>query len=225
MTRIIPGILSEDPRFVQSEIAELAQLDPQPNLLQIDILDGEFAPELTIEPNRLKEFDLHGAQVDIHLMTVEPIDYVSEVRGMSEVRAVIAQIERLHSQAEFIEEVQECHFMPGFSLDLYTPFESLDMDLLTQVGVIQIMGGQAGSQGQTFHDSVLDKIREAAEYRQGLGLEYEILVDIGMNPDTIPAVLQAGADGVVVGSYLQQADRENAWEELLQAAKINEEEA
>ena len=216
MASVIPGILSDDPKFVQREIEALADLDPVPERIQIDILDGEFAPELTIEPNLLHNLTLYDFEVDMHLMTVEPIDFVSEVKDLDRVRTVIAQIERLHSQAEFIEEVHQCHFEPGLSLDLYTPFESIDHTILHQLAVVQIMGGKAGAQGQSFREIVLDKIREAAQTKQELGLEYEIIVDIGMNPRTIPLVLDAGADSVVVGSYLQKPDRQTAWEDLLE---------
>jgi pentose-5-phosphate-3-epimerase len=49
-----------------------------------------------------------------------------------------------------------------------------------------------------------------------LGLKYEIYVDIGMNPETILMAKEAGADGFVIGSYLQQEDPQAAWEELTQ---------
>lgn len=217
MTHIIPGILNDDVNFVQAELDSLAELDPQPERIQIDILDGEFAPELTIEPNTLLNMNLHDLSLDLHLMTNEPIDFVSEVFGLGNVKIIIAQVERLHSQSEFIDEVLASHFSPGFSLDLFTPFEELRPELLNQLKVVQIMGGLAGAQGQAFNPLVLVKIQQAVEARQKMDLDYEILVDIGMNPQTIPLVLKAGADKVVVGSYLQNPDRQQVWEELLEA--------
>lgn len=217
MQNIIPGILSDNYDFVQAEIAALAKLEPQPQRIQIDILDGEFMSELTIEPNFLMSMSLFDLEIDLHLMTNEPIDFVSEVVGLSNIKNIIAQVERLHSQSEFIDEVVASHFQPGFSLDLYTPFEEIRPEILDQLKVVQIMGGKAGSQGQEFSHQVLEKVQQVAETKELLGLDFEIMVDIGMNPQTIPLVLSAGADKVVVGSYLQKPDRQQAWEELLEA--------
>lgn len=218
MIRVVPAILRTELSQVETDLQALSQLEPRPELVQIDILDGEYAPELSIEPNVLQNTMLPDFQLDLHFMTLEPIDYVSELLGLEQVRTIIGQVERMSSQSEFIEEVQQSHFFPGFSLNLFTPFEAIDPGLLNLTQVVQVMGGQAGTQGQTFHESALAVIREAVEYKRELGLEYEIVVDIGMNPQTIPAVLEAGADRVVVGSYLQQPDRQKAWEELLEVS-------
>jgi len=225
--KLMPSILTDDSRLCLAQIELFSQLEPQPALIQLDIIDGQFAPELTVEPNILNQDRvvdaLQGTKIDIHLMTQDPIDFVHEVYENQVVRAVIGQVERMYSLREFLEEVKANHFLAGFSLDLYTPFEEIDPDLLAELQVVQIMGGQAGRQGQPFQSIVLDKIKEAYQARQDLGLKYEIYVDIGMNPETLPLVKAAGADGFVIGSYLHQDDPQAAWEELTQIIENEQE--
>lgn len=211
---IIPGINTDQPKLVQQSLDTFAQLEPQPERIQLDILDGEFATELTVEPNLLHDLQLPDLTIDLHLMTLEPIDYVSEVRGIRQVQTIIAQIERMHSQAEFLDEVQANYFEAGLALELYTPFESIDQNLLPQLHVIQVLAGKTGFSGQSFNDIVLPKIREIRQAKEDLQLECQIYVDIGMNPATLPVVQQAGADGAVVVSYLQRPDCQQAWEDL-----------
>lgn len=227
-TEIIPGILTNSPKEVYRQVLNLLQLEPQPKTIQLDVIDGEFAPNLTVEPSLLHHSDLqdlfkkNGMQVDLHLMTIDPIDYAHEVYGLDNIRYIIGQIERMHNQEQFIDEVLANHFKPGFSLDLYTPFDSIDRQLLPQLNAIQIMGGKAGEQGQEFNQKVLAKIEEVTAYRDELNLEeLEIMVDIGMNPDTVALAMAAGADGLVVGSFLATAQdtdqQQERWEELLSA--------
>lgn len=219
--KIIPSILTDSQKTFFSDLSTFSELDPQPEIIQLDVIDGIFAPELTVEPSILNQdlvvSTLDAIQVDLHLMTVDPIDYVHEVYENQSVRAVIAQIEKIHSLTEFLEEVKANHLLAGFALDVYTPFESIDQAFLPELKVVQIMGGQAGSQGQTFAPQIIEKIKAAQEAREALALDYEIYVDIGMNPTTIPQAKQAGADGFVVGSYLQKENPQLAWEELNQA--------
>lgn len=217
---LMPSILTDDSRLFLSQLDLFTQLEPQPSIIQLDILDGQFAPELTVEPNILNQDQvvdlLQGTKIDLHLMTVDPIDYVHEVYENQSVRAIIGQVERMSSLREFLEEVKANHFAAGFALDLYTPFEEIEPELLAELQVVQIMGSHAGRQGQPFQPIVIDKIKEAYQVRQDLGLSYQILVDIGMNPTTLPSAKSAGADGFVIGSYLQSEDPQAAWEELSQ---------
>lgn len=226
---IIPGILTDDPKDVYRQVLNLLKLEPYPETIQLDIIDGEFAPDLTVEPSLLHHQDLqdlfkkHNVQVDLHLMTLEPIDYAHEVYGLENIRFIIGQIERMSDQEAFIDEVIANHFQPGFSIDLHTPFEAIDEQLLMRLNAIQIMGGKAGEQGQDFNQKVLAKIEEVAAYKEELKLEdLTILVDIGMNPETIPLVEQAGAEAAIVGSYLAdtttQDERQSNWENLLSAS-------
>lgn len=221
---IIPAIYAPTPEEAQQQWEHWQQLDPPPQTVQADIIDGEFAPELTVEPNFFNEdlfiqhsTDQGDTKIDLHLMTIEPIDYVHEVYNHHNIRYVIGQIERMYNLQEFVDEVVANHLQPGLALDLNTPFEEIDLAVLSQLQVVQVMGGQAGWQGQSFQAKIIDKIKQIKEVQQDLQYEFAIMVDIGMNPETISQAAQAGANKFVVGSYLQSTNsdqRQKNWEEL-----------
>jgi ribulose-phosphate 3-epimerase len=136
----------------------------------------------------------------------------------------------MSSQTEFVAEAEAGGVAAGLSLDIFTPFESLETSILSKLNVIQIMGGQLGEQGNQFNPLALEKIKLASGYRQSHNLSYKICVDVGMNPQTIPQVKLAGADAFVVGSYLfhqvegdnlsfQSTNYQIAWDQLLSAVK------
>ena len=101
---IFPGLLESSLESLNPKLTSLINLKPKPSVVQVDIIDGEYYPNLTIEPNAVRELDWQGIDVDLHLLVVEPIDYISEVADFKSLRTVIGQIERMSSQTEFVAE-------------------------------------------------------------------------------------------------------------------------
>lgn len=204
---IYPAILTESISTAREQIEQVTGLEDI-TTVQIDIIDGEFADNLTISAIDLIGTDLGDLQVDFHLMTIEPVNFVYECKQIENVRAVIGQIEKMGSQKEFVKECLEFNLKPGLSLDLYTPVESIEKDVWEDLRIIQVMGNLAGQQGQPFKGQmILNKIKEIVELKKKLDLrDLEITVDIGVNEDTIGQIAKAGADGVAVGSLLWKSD-------------------
>lgn len=216
--QLFPAILTESTFEIQDQLALLDPIGDKIATVQVDIVDGEFADNLTISPIDLIGTDFGSLQVDFHLMVNDPENFVYECRQVDNVRTVIAQVERMHSQASFIQEVKEYSMNPGLSLDLYTPVEAIDKSSWEEISVLQIMGIKAGFQGQDFKGKmVLDKIKEVAALKKKLDLPaLEIIVDGGVKPANVEAIEQAGATGVSVGSALWQSkDIEKTVAELI----------
>lgn len=204
---IYPAILTESVRTVEEQLSLLNDVADQLPAIQIDIIDGEFTDNLTVSPIDLIGIHFGQVPVDFHLMVNDPDNYVYECKQIDNVRSVIAQIERMHSQAEFITECKEFNIRPGFSLDLYTPVESIEKDSWYELAVIQLMGIEAGQQGREFRPEVMKKLKEIVEKKKELGLnQLEIIVDGGVNFETIEAISRAGAQSVAVGSVLWKSD-------------------
>jgi pentose-5-phosphate-3-epimerase len=222
---IIPSILSDQVETIQSQLDQLTELDPRPEVIQLDIVDGEFADNITIEPVTVRELSYADCQLDVHLITVEPTQYLEELVGAPAIRTVIAQVERLSRFSDFAQTALEQQWACGFALDIYTPVETITeiAQELTEEQravwtIVQIMGNRAGAQGEPLHQAVLDRIREAVDLRTQLGLSFRILVDIGVNDLTWPTLQAAGADDGVVGSYLWQGGSSGLaahWQKLL----------
>ncbi|MEP7166952.1 MAG: hypothetical protein ABI758_03175 [Candidatus Woesebacteria bacterium] len=202
---IVPSILSDSLGVVQEQLDKVA-LETKLRRVQVDIIDPEFADEITIHPIDLPTLDLKGLQIDIHLMTNDPINDVIECSQIPGITTIIAQIEHMASQVDFIEHVKSYSIAVGFSLDLHTDVEEIQENLFPQLDLIQVMGNKAGKQGESFlGEPILEKIRILMQIREKLSAHYLIAVDIGMSPDNAKLVEAAGADMVTPGSYLWSA--------------------
>lgn len=206
---IYPAILSDDPEVVKDQLASIANISAA-EVVQIDIIDGFFADNVTLTPADLGQFDFGDKQIDLHLMVSEPVDVAYEAidyRDELPIRAIIGQVEQMSSQAHFLEEVAKQHWIPGLCLNLFTPLSVIDKDSWDFFGVLQLMGiDQVGFQNQGFAFSVLEKIKEASEYIKSHDHLVELIVDGGVKLENIPAIKAAGADSISVGSGLWQAD-------------------
>lgn len=204
---IYPAILTESITTAQEQLSQVIAM-PEIEAVQVDIIDGEFADNLTISAIDLIGTDFGELKVDFHLMTIEPVNFIYECKQIENARSVIGQIERMSSQKEFIKEVLEFNLQPGLALDLYTPVESIERESWEELRIINILGNLAGFQGEPFKGQiVLDKIKEVAMLKKKFDLQrLEIAVDIGVNEDTIGQIAKAGAGGVAVGSLLWKSE-------------------
>lgn len=202
---IIPAILSDSKSEVQTQL-DILHTQTDFHRVQIDIVDPEFADNITLTPIDFLDLNLHNLEIEFHLMTNDPINDVVECSQIPGVKAIIAQIEHMPSQKDFYDHVNSYGLEAGVSLDLYTPVEEIDPDIINNVSTIQVMGNNAGAQGKRFAgEVVLTKIRELVHIAQQQPTPFQISVDIGMNSETILLCSKAGASVFVVGSYLWEA--------------------
>lgn len=202
---IVPSILSDSLDIVQSEVDKVSE-QTKLTRIQIDVIDPDFADEITIQPIDILELNLRNLEIDIHLMTNDPINDVVECSQIIGIKTIIAQIERMPSQKAFIEHVESLGIQAGLSLDIHTPVDEVDTNLWEKIALIQVMGNTAGRQGQPFAgDIVLEKIQQLKQLKNDKHYTFLIAVDIGMSPENAKACEMAGADMVTPGSYLWKA--------------------
>lgn len=211
MPSLYPVILSEKISEVAQQLDIVKNL-PTVDVVQIDIIDGFFVPNLTILPEQLLDLDYGDLQIDLHLMVDEPIDtvvYLMALKNQLPIRAIIAQLEHMSYQLDFCEQVKQAGWQAGLSLDSSTPFSSIDEEVLSKLKIIQCLGVNAGYQGQSFNELTLVKVNQIAKKWLSLAkdqhLERELLVDGGVKLTNAHKIIEAGANGLVVGSELWQA--------------------
>jgi len=184
-------------------------------VVQIDIIDGFFANDITVTPSDLVGMDFADLKCDLHLMVDEPMDFVLEAEDNKHqlpIRTIIAQLEHMSSQAAFIEEVRAHQWQVGLSLDIDTPLESIDEASWSELKILQLMGNRAGEQGQALDKRIFDKIREAKQMilqKKDREQTIEIVIDAGVRLDNAGRLVKAGADSLAVGSLLWQATDQN----------------
>jgi len=204
---IYPAILTDSIAAAQAQLTQAQDL-PEIETVQIDIIDGRFADNLTITPADFADLEFGDLTCDLHLMMEEPMDAVFELieyKQVVPVRSVIGQVERMSSQQFFLEEIEKHEWQPGLSLDIFTPLEAIDDDSWQYLKVVQLMAIEAGFQGQSFNEQVLKKIDELVTLSQKFATPIEIIIDGGIAEKTGALVADHGANSVAVGSALWQA--------------------
>ncbi len=213
MVEIIPAILTLDIKEVEEK---LKRAEGVVKRVQIDIIDGIFANNKTVDPSALEyiETDLN---LDFHLMTKEPIDWVERAaRGGTE--RIIGQIEKMSDQLAFVGKVQEVGANVGLAIDIETPVSALDPVVLTNLDVVLVMAVPAGFGGQKFDERALNKVKQLDEIRARDDSPFRICVDGGETSDVIDDTKLAGADEIVIGRRLFEGDLRQNVERYIKAS-------
>ena len=201
---------------------ELAKESNLLEAIQIDIVDGIFVDNHTFTPQDLVDIDFGDLQIDFHLMTEEPMDYVWELEEYCKelpIRSVFGQIEKMSYQSAFLEEVKKQDWKAGLALDLYTPIEAIDEDSWDWMDAILLLGAEAGMSGQKLNPHLFEKIKAAKE-KINKGEPMRIFVDCGVNKDNVAKLQASGVDSVTANSAFNNApDYKKAVEEFLSHVK------
>lgn len=167
--------------------------------IHLDIGDGMFSDLLSVTPSDLIGEDFEDLEIDVHLLTDDPTEWIEEAMLLAPKR-IIGQIERMGSQELFVKEVagygENGSVSGGLALKITTPIESLDKRALEHCSVVLLLAVTAGTSGSEFDRRVLDKIKELRKIYTG-----SILVDGGVNQETGKLAQEAGATELSANSY------------------------
>ncbi|MBI1863602.1 hypothetical protein HYS03_00075 [Candidatus Woesebacteria bacterium] len=191
MVEIIPSILTNDPNELRDLIFAA---NNKAKRVQIDIIDGKFANNKTIDPSILSHIDT-SLFLDFHLMVHEPINWIERcVRANAD--RIVGQIEMMKSQKDFVEKVLSFNLQVGLALDLQTELTDLNEDLLNDLDVVLLMSVKAGFGGQEFNEGVVKKLKEI----KSIGAHsFKICLDGGVDMQMIPNLEELGVNEVVMG--------------------------
>lgn len=203
---VYPSILTDNLSLAASQLqlASRASVD----IVQLDIIDGFYADNLTLTPADYATLDFGEVQADFHLMVEEPLDFVYEILDHKDylpVRAIVAQVEKMSNQFAFVQFVRDNNYQVGLSLDLYTPMEAIDPQIFANLDLIQVMGIEAGFQGQEFLGQSIELIQQLVDLRFKQNLNFHLVADGGIKLDLVEKLVALGVDGVAVGSALWPA--------------------
>lgn len=201
MLEIIPTILTNDIREIEEK---LGRAEGMTDRVQIDIVDGVFTANRTIDPSFLENIET-DLNLDFHLMTKDPLSWVERaVRGGAD--RIIGQIEGMTDQVEFVGKLAQVGLSVGLAIDLGTAVSALDPTIITNLDVVLVMAVKAGFGGQKFDLSALLKVNELDKIRVRDDTPFKICVDGGINEDNIKKVVKAGADEVAIGNRIFDGD-------------------
>ncbi len=192
--KIAPSILSCDFSRLADEIKRLEA--GRADLVHIDVMDGNFVPNITIGPDIVKAIrDNTSLILDVHLMIDEPLKLAKRFIDAG------ADILTFHIEAQknpliLIKEIKKANIKTGLSIKPKTPLSRIK-DFLEEIDMVLIMSVEPGFGGQSFMSEVLPKIREL---RKIFGRDIE--VDGGISDKNAKEVITAGANVIVAGTYV-----------------------
>lgn len=194
--KVSPSLLACDFSRLGEEIRAI--VDAGADMIHCDIMDGHFVPNITFGPPILAKLRNHcNVPIDVHLMIERPEAYVEPfVDAGADI--ITFQIEAVHHPHRLLRRIQDLGCKAGVVLNPGTPEYTL-IYLANIVDVVLVMSVNPGFGGQAFIPEVLPKIRRI---REMVGERCDIEVDGGIDETTAPAVIEAGANVLVAGSYV-----------------------
>lgn len=167
--------------------------------IHVDVMDGHFVPNLTIGPMVVKALRTWSDKpFDVHLM-MSPVD--AYIAGFADAGAdcITAHPEAGPHFHRTVQTIKSHNVKAGAALNPATGLDVLDY-ILDELDLVLIMSVNPGFGGQSFLSSQLRKIETLRKTIEARGLDTKIEVDGGVNPQTAPQCVSAGAHALVAGS-------------------------
>ncbi len=199
LVKIAPSILSADFSRLREQVAAVEEAGVE--YLHIDVMDGHFVPNITIGPPVVASLRPHSRLVfDVHLMIEKPDYYIEEfiAAGADLVTVHVEACTHLHRT---VTRIKEKGALAGIALNPATPLALVE-PILPTVDLVLLMTVNPGFGGQRFIGEIVSKLEALCDLRAKYALKFEIEVDGGINVNTAPAVVRAGAGVLVTGSAI-----------------------
>lgn len=200
---VSPSLLSANFANLQDDLKMINESSS--DWLHIDIMDGVFVPNLSFGPPVLQYVaKLCKKPLDVHLMVVNPMNYLDAVKALG------ARVMNIHYEAEThlhraVMKIKESGMMAGVTLNPSTPV-CLLKDIIADLDLVLLMSVNPGFGGQKFIPHTVEKVRELRELIAVTGSKALIEVDGGVNVETGKLLADAGSDVLVAGNAVFKAE-------------------
>ena len=195
--KIAPSILAADFTQLGSEVQAVAEHNA--DQIHIDVMDGRFVPNISMGPLVVEALRrVTTLPLDVHLMIVEP---ESHLKAFAEAgaSALTVHLETCPHLYRTLQHIRDLGLRAGVAINPHTPATLLS-EVMDLADIILVMTVNPGFGGQKFLPSVLPKLSKIRALVRSH--EVDITVDGGIDPNTIPHALKAGANVLVAGTSI-----------------------
>lgn len=196
-------MLSADFLHLERDIEMINNSDA--DWLHLDIMDGVFVPNISFGfPVMEAVAKVCKKPLDVHFMIVHPEQYIERTARLG------AMLMNVHLEActhlhRTVQEIHQAGMKAGVTLNPSTPVSALE-DIIGDVDLVLLMSVNPGFGGQKFIPNTINKVLRLRELIARSGSKALIEVDGGVQNETAPRLVQAGADVLVSGSYIFGAE-------------------
>ena len=202
---IAPSVLAADFANLQRDIEMIN--NSEADWFHIDIMDGVFVPNISFGMPVLQAIAKHAKKpIDVHLMIVDPDRYIKEFASLG------ANILTVHYEActhlhRTLQGIKAEGMKAGVAINPHTSVKLLN-DLIQDIDLVCVMSVNPGYGGQSFIENTLKKVKQLKKMIKKKGANTLIEIDGGVTDKNAAELVKAGADVLVAGSYVFNAENQ-----------------
>lgn len=200
--KVSPSILTADFMDLSNSIRRLEAAGA--DMLHLDVMDGIFVPNISFGIPVIKSIKAAtNIPLDVHLMIDRPHRYIKEFAEYADILGF--HYEAGSDVADTLKQIRHSGCRSCLTIKPCTKAEDI-IKYLPVCDMVLVMSVEPGFGGQSFLYSALPKIEILREEIEKAGLSVDIEVDGGINAETGPLAVKAGANVLVAGNYVFSAE-------------------
>ncbi len=198
-TLVAPSVLAADFANLAKEVQMIN--DSEADFIHVDIMDGVFVPNISMGLPVVEAIARHATKpLDVHLMIVEPDRYLESFKEAGAAHLTV-HMEACKHLDRTVHAIKSLGCKAGVALNPHSPVSTLE-EIIQELDLVCLMSVNPGFGGQKFIKNTFDKVKKLRKLMDAQGSMAKVEIDGGVSMDNAEALMEAGADILVAGSFV-----------------------